>query len=123
MKTRGPNIRCSSRPSRSGCIGAPGPAASLGLSRSASILRTHFAQLACLSVIFLVSGAPRAAETGDPPKIFNSQPETIPLLAPQEALKGMHLPPGFQATLFAGEPDVQQPIGITTDSRGRLRVA
>jgi hypothetical protein len=35
----------------------------------------------------------------------------------------MHLPPGFLATLFAGEPDVQQPIGITTDASSRLWVA
>jgi len=68
-------------------------------------------------------GSARAAERSEPPKGFNSQPETIPLPTPSAALQGMHLPPGFQATLFAGEPDVQQPIGITTDSRGRLWVA
>ncbi len=35
----------------------------------------------------------------------------------------MTLPPGFKVTLFAGEPDVAQPIGFTTDDRGRLWVA
>ena len=34
----------------------------------------------------------------------------------------MTLPPGFNATLFAGEPDVVQPIAFTTDDRGRLWV-
>jgi putative membrane-bound dehydrogenase-like protein len=34
----------------------------------------------------------------------------------------MTLPPGFQATLFAGEPDVVQPIAFTFDERGRLWV-
>src|SRR5688572_13235927 len=29
---------------------------------------------------------------------------------------------GFHATLFAGEPDVVQPIAMTTDARGRLWV-
>jgi putative membrane-bound dehydrogenase-like protein len=32
------------------------------------------------------------------------------------------LPRGFKATLFAGEPDVRQPIGMTFDDRGRLWV-
>jgi putative membrane-bound dehydrogenase-like protein len=51
-----------------------------------------------------------------------------PLLAsdkpasPQEAPKKMTLPKGFQATLFAGEPDVVQPIAFTFDDRGRLWV-
>ncbi len=35
----------------------------------------------------------------------------------------MLLPPGFKATLFAGEPDVKQPIAFALDHRGRLWVA
>jgi putative membrane-bound dehydrogenase-like protein len=35
----------------------------------------------------------------------------------------MTLPDGFSATLFAGEPDVHQPIGFCIDHRGRLWVA
>jgi putative membrane-bound dehydrogenase-like protein len=35
----------------------------------------------------------------------------------------MTLPEGFHATLFAGEPDVVQPIAFTLDDRGRLWVA
>jgi putative membrane-bound dehydrogenase-like protein len=44
-------------------------------------------------------------------------------LAPLEAARTMQVPPGFNVTLFAGEPDVQQPIGMCTDDRGRLWVA
>ncbi|MEQ1829183.1 MAG: PVC-type heme-binding CxxCH protein [Pirellula sp.] len=44
-------------------------------------------------------------------------------LAPEEAARTMVLPEGFQATLFAGEPDVRQPIGFCIDDRGRLWVA
>ncbi|HTG44631.1 MAG TPA: PVC-type heme-binding CxxCH protein, partial [Verrucomicrobiae bacterium] len=54
---------------------------------------------------------------------YNTQQETTPLLTPAEALKKIHLPAGFTATLFAGEPEVQQPIGITSDARGRIWVA
>ncbi len=44
-------------------------------------------------------------------------------LPPQEAARTMIVPDGFQVTLFAGEPDVQQPIGFCIDDRGRLWVA
>src|ERR671934_2620919 len=44
-------------------------------------------------------------------------------LPPGEAAGHMTLPAGFRATLFAGEPDVVQPIAFTTDDRGRLWVA
>lgn len=43
-------------------------------------------------------------------------------LPPSEAAAAMTLPPGFRATLFAGEPDVVQPIAFTFDDRGRLWV-
>jgi putative membrane-bound dehydrogenase-like protein len=39
-----------------------------------------------------------------------------------EAAARMTLPEGFKATLFAGEPDVVQPIAFTIDDRGRLWV-
>ena len=44
-------------------------------------------------------------------------------LPPREAAARMTLPPGFKTTLFAGEPDVVQPIAFCFDSRGRLWVA
>ena len=42
---------------------------------------------------------------------------------PEQAAAGMIVPDGFKVTLFAGEPDVQQPIGFCIDDRGRLWVA
>jgi putative membrane-bound dehydrogenase-like protein len=44
-------------------------------------------------------------------------------LSPEDAVAKMTLPPGFKATLFAGEPDVKQPIAFAIDDRGRLFVA
>ena len=44
-------------------------------------------------------------------------------LSPEDAAKEMILPPGFKATLFAGEPDVKQPIAFALDHRGRIWVA
>jgi len=40
-----------------------------------------------------------------------------------KSAQAMTLPDGFTATLFAGEPDVHQPIGFCIDHRGRLWVA
>jgi putative membrane-bound dehydrogenase-like protein len=42
---------------------------------------------------------------------------------PEKTIGMMHLPPGFKATLFAAEPDIQQPIAMTWDEKGRLWVA
>lgn len=44
-------------------------------------------------------------------------------LSPEDAAKEMTLPPGFKATLFAGEPDVKQPIAFALDHKGRLWIA
>lgn len=44
-------------------------------------------------------------------------------LSAVQAAKEITLPSGFKATLFAGEPDIQQPIAFCIDDRGRLWVA
>lgn len=44
-------------------------------------------------------------------------------LSPEDAAAKMTLPPGFKATLFAGEPDVKQPIAFAFDDRGRIWIA
>src|ERR1051325_9077434 len=44
-------------------------------------------------------------------------------LPPRAAAEKMTLPPGFKATLFAGEPDIVQPIAFCFDDRGRIWVA
>jgi putative membrane-bound dehydrogenase-like protein len=46
-----------------------------------------------------------------------------PLLSPQDALKKMEVPPGFQVDLLAAEPDLVQPIAMCFDGRGRIWVA
>ena len=51
------------------------------------------------------------------------QPTVDQPLPPLEAAATMQVPEGFKVTLFAGEPDVQQPIGFCIDDRGRLWVA
>jgi putative membrane-bound dehydrogenase-like protein len=44
-------------------------------------------------------------------------------LPPQKAAEAMTVPEGFEVKLFAGEPDVHQPIAFCLDDRGRVWVA
>ena len=44
-------------------------------------------------------------------------------LGPEAAARQMTVPPGFKVTLFAGEPDVVQPIAMAIDDRGRIWIA
>jgi putative membrane-bound dehydrogenase-like protein len=50
---------------------------------------------------------------------LNASDKPIP---PNEAPAKMTLPEGFRVTLFAGEPDIVQPIAFTFDDRGRMWV-
>lgn len=49
-------------------------------------------------------------------------PAATPALPGAEAQKKFVLPPGFEARLFAAEPDVVNPVAMTWDARGRLWV-
>src|SRR5438094_261310 len=52
----------------------------------------------------------------------NTRPSGQPYLSPEGSLRRMRVPPGFEVTLFAAEPDVINPIAFTVDERGRLWV-
>ena len=53
----------------------------------------------------------------------NPQPVIEKPFAPLEAARTMQVPEGCEVTLFAGEPDIRQPVGFCIDDRGRLWVA
>jgi putative membrane-bound dehydrogenase-like protein len=65
--------------------------------------------IACSSLIVLLAGI----------AVSQAQDHPVPV---SEAAARFKMPPGFQATLFAGEPDLVQPIAFTFDDRGRLWV-
>jgi putative membrane-bound dehydrogenase-like protein len=44
-------------------------------------------------------------------------------LTPEESMKHMHLPEGFEIQLYAAEPDIKKPIAMAWDARGRLWIA
>ncbi|MGI9517235.1 MAG: DUF7133 domain-containing protein, partial [Pirellulaceae bacterium] len=76
------------------------------------MLRGLFASLIMLSMAASASAQDQ----------FDTQPLTKPFTTPEQALEMLQLPDGFQATLFAAEPDVRQPIAVATDHHGRLWV-
>src|SRR5690349_20500627 len=51
------------------------------------------------------------------PPVVESDP-----LTPAEQIEKFHLPPGFAIQLVASEPDIQKPMNLNFDSRGRLWV-
>lgn len=74
------------------------------------------------AVIFAVYGAlPAFGENF--PQPTNTEKSTSRSMSPEEVCKSASLPKGFELTAFAAEPDVQNPIAIATDERGRLWVA
>ncbi|MFN7625462.1 MAG: PVC-type heme-binding CxxCH protein [Pirellula sp.] len=56
-------------------------------------------------------------------KVYDSQEETVPKYTPEQSVATAKLPPGFRLQVAASEPDVQQPIAMAWDVRGRLWVA
>lgn len=66
---------------------------------------------------------PRPASSPAVPMSAAPDPGAFRGLRPIEAAKAISLPPGFRAQLFAGEPDVRQPIAFAIDDRGRVWVA
>ncbi|NNE90951.1 MAG: hypothetical protein HKN23_04835, partial [Verrucomicrobiales bacterium] len=53
----------------------------------------------------------------------NTQAEGEEPPSAEEAAKLITVPEGFQVKLFAGDPDVRQPVAMALDDRGRLFVA
>jgi putative membrane-bound dehydrogenase-like protein len=64
-----------------------------------------------------------AQQTNVPPSTPPADVYKYAGLPPQKAAEVMTVPEGFEVKLFAGEPDVHQPIAMCLDDRGRVWVA
>ena len=75
----------------------------------------------------LYAQRPKFDNEPNPAKIASESPpaDVVPYagLSPQDACDKASLPPGFKMHLFAGEPDIKQPIAFCLDDRGRVWVA
>jgi putative membrane-bound dehydrogenase-like protein len=77
-------------------------------------------RLALLTLLLLLPLTPASAQ-----KNFgfdNRKPSGQPYLTPEESVKRFQLPPGWEITVFAAEPDIINPVAFTVDERGRLWV-
>lgn len=84
--------------------------------------RSVVCRCVCLGILLTaVACAPVVADEFPQPVNTQAPGEGPP--TPQEMLPLFDLPDGFSVTLFAGEPDVRQPIAFDFDDRGRLWVA
>src|SRR5258706_218101 len=62
-------------------------------------------------------------QAADFPTPYNTERSTEPLMPAGQAARGMAMPDGFRCSVFASEPDVQNPIAMAWDSKGRMWVA
>jgi putative membrane-bound dehydrogenase-like protein len=93
---------------------------------AAQMKRSFLLFCALCAVLMTDAGSAVAAvqSAGDDfPAAFNTDPPDSHPPTPAEMLPLIEVPEGFTVTLFAGEPDVQQPINMEFDDRGRLWVA
>jgi putative membrane-bound dehydrogenase-like protein len=74
-------------------------------------------------ILVLLLSAFSVLKADEFPMPVNTEPSDSLPLAPSEAARTATLPEGFQLTVIAAEPVVQNPIAFTFDERGRLWVA
>lgn len=74
-------------------------------------------------VVCLGFHAALAAADPAPLAPYNTEPAKTTPLPPEVAAAKATLPEGFHLCVFAAEPDVQQPISMATDPKGRLWIA
>jgi putative membrane-bound dehydrogenase-like protein len=79
-----------------------------------------------MAVVGLMVGSMLAGSitpADDFPTPPNTEKSTETPMDPAEVCRTAKLPPGFALQVFAAEPDVQNPIGLCTDAKGRVWVA
>ena len=64
----------------------------------------------------------RAAEPITAPEIYGQGVRDTESRSPEDERAGFHLPDGFEAQLFAAEPQIAKPLNMAWDARGRLWV-
>lgn len=83
-------------------------------------IRRRFLHACRLALVMGAALTTRAALCDDP---FAENVRKTPHQSPEEERKSFRLPPGFEIELVAAEPEIQKPLNIAFDSRGRLWVA
>jgi putative membrane-bound dehydrogenase-like protein len=74
--------------------------------------------LAFMAALAIVSTSRAQKEYG----FDNGKSSGQPYWTPEESLKGMKVPDGWEIKMFAAEPDIINPVSFTVDEKGRLWV-
>ncbi|MCU0879595.1 MAG: hypothetical protein MUF06_17600, partial [Pirellulaceae bacterium] len=92
-------------------------------------LRLALPRLTVAILFALVAGAPpvlcppspcAAQDNPAQEDPFAAGVRTTPWLSPADEQKAFKLPPGFEINLVAAEPDIQKPLNMAFDERGRI---
>ena len=86
-------------------------------------LRVFATSFVCAFLAWFCDSGANTFAADEFPAIVNSEKSLAKPMDPSEVVKTAKLPSGFELSVFAAEPNVQNPIAITTDERGRLWVA
>jgi putative membrane-bound dehydrogenase-like protein len=73
--------------------------------------------------LLLSMAVAQAAAADDFPAPYDTEPGPGQPLPADKAAAAFRVPPGFQVTAFAAEPDVRNPIAMAWDTKGRLWIA
>src|SRR5947209_21843 len=76
----------------------------------------------CLGLAALLSVCAPAARAQREHGFDNTKSSGQPYLSPEESCRRLKVPPEYEVTVFAAEPDIINPIAFTVDERGRLWV-
>lgn len=75
---------------------------------------------AARALLFVAACGAQAAWAQKPAPVQDVS--TFPHRSPGDEQKALHAPPGFEIQLVAAEPDIQKPLNLAFDDRGRLWV-
>ena len=73
--------------------------------------------------LLLALALPFTLQAADFPALYNTEQSKDEPMPAEQAAREMKMPPGFHCSVFASEPDVQNPVGMAWDHKGRLWIA
>ena len=77
----------------------------------------------CVALCVLTATVTHAADPRNELPKKQHRTSDAPFLTPEQAVKKMAIPEGFDVSIYASEPDIAEPIGFCFDDRGRMWVA
>ncbi len=81
-----------------------------------------FSLLGFIPFSYAAADLDRASEPVTAAEVYGQGVRDTDARSPEEERSGFHLPDGFEAQLFASEPQIAKPLNMAWDTRGRLWV-